>query len=418
VDLDLDDPQFLQCPYPELARARADSGVCPWPSRGWYVVTRAELVREVLLDTERFSSKVHKHSQPPAEVADQVAAVRARGWPYTPALGTNDPPEHTRYRRLINQLFTPRRLSSMRPLVEHTADELAAALPDDAVFDFFTAFAQPLPVWAISRIVGLPDERRADVQRWTRAATASIGARPDADQWVEFENDLLDMQLTLAAALEANRGTPGDDVLGRLAAALDEPVDADGTVPPTTAVLLTLLRELIVAGNETTARLLTEIVRLLHDRPGEWARVRSDPGRADAIVEEALRWASPTQTALRRVTRDTELRGVALPAGTTLVVSFASADRDSELFDAADDFEPDRDGLRRHLAFGLGPHMCVGAGLARMELRIAVQTLARHVDAIPVVDPAALSYTQSFTIRGLHGLPVTVQRRVAAGSPA
>jgi cytochrome P450 len=414
VELDVDDPQFQHCPYPQLARARAASGVCPVPSRGWYVVTRAELVREALRDTGRFSSQVHKHSQPPPEVADEIAAIRAQGWPYTPALGTNDPPQHTRYRKLINQLFTPRRLSSMQPLVEHTADELARALPDGRVVDFFTAFAQPLPVWAISRIVGLSDEQRSDVQRWTRAATASIGATPSADRWVEHENDLLHMQFTLAAALESHRGTPADTVLGRLAAALEEQVGPDGDPPPTVAVLLTLLRELVVAGNETTARLLTEIVRLLHERPDEWARVRADPDRADLIAEEALRWASPTQSALRRVTRDTTLGGVPLAAGTTLMLSFASANRDDELFGNADAFDPERGELRQHVAFGLGPHMCVGAGLARMELRIAVQTLARYVDALDVVEAQSLTYTQSFTIRGLQALPVTVRRRVAS----
>jgi cytochrome P450 len=414
VAIDIDDSAFLQCPFPDLARAREASGVCPVPSRGWYIVTRAELVREVLRDTARFSSQVHRHSEPPPEVQAEVAVIRAKGWPYTPALGTNDPPVHTRYRKLVNQVFTPRALLWMEPLVVQAADELARALPDGKAIDFFTAFAQPLPIWAISRILGLPDSRRADVQRWTRAATASIGARPEASQWVEFESDLLDMQFALAEALEQHRRTPSDQVLSQLAAALDAAADDDsGEAPLSTAVLLTLLRELVVAGNETTARLITEIARLLSKQPDEWSRVRADPARAELIAEEALRWASPSQSAMRRVTEDTELGGVPLAAGTTLVVSFAGADRDEAVFDDPDRFDPDRPGLRQHLAFGQGPHICVGAGLARMELRIAIQTLARHVDELTVVDEASLQYTQSYLIRGLEGLPVTVGRRPA-----
>jgi cytochrome P450 len=143
------------------------------------------------------------------------------------------------------------------------------------------------------------------------------------------------------------------------------------------------------------------------------AELVADPARAERIAEEALRWASPSQSAMRRVTEDTELGGVPLAAGTTLVVSFAGADRDEAVFDDPDRFDPDRPGLRQHLAFGQGPHICVGAGLARMELRIAIQTLARHVDELTVVDEASLQYTQSYLIRGLEGLPVTVGRRPA-----
>lgn len=414
LEVDIDDPAFLADPIPYLAQARADGGLCPISGRGWYLVARADLVREVLCDPVRFSSGVHRHAAPPAEVADEVARIRAQGWPYAPALGTNDPPGHTRYRRLINKLFTPRSVEAMRPEVEHVADELAAALVDGDVVDFFQAFARPLPVWAISRIVGLPHSARADVQRWTDAATASIGARPQPQRWVALESDLLHMQRTLAAALHDHAAAPAGSVLGRLAAALEEPDDE--AFPLSTSVLLTLLRELVVAGNETTARLLTEVVRLLGDRPEEWARVRADGARAEAIAEEALRWASPTQSALRRVTQDTVLGGTALPAGTTLVVSFAAANRDPATCPRPDVFDPERSEPRQHVAFGLGPHVCVGAGLARLELAVAIRTLARHVDALPLVDGAALAYTNSYTIRGLQSLPVTVHRRASAAA--
>lgn len=373
-------------------------------------MARADLVREVLRDTATYSSAVHKHSQPPPEVADRVAAIRARGWPYTPGLGTTDPPVHTKHRKLVNQTFTPRGLAWMEPLVTEAADALAAALPDGREVEFVSAFAQALPVWAISEILGLPEDRRKDVIRWTRAATASIGARPPSDLWLGFEEDLLDLQLALSEALEEQRRNPTDRLISRLAA------DAESE-SMSTGLVLTMLRELLVAGNETTAKTIAAIALMLDGRTDLWSRVRAEPDVADAIVEEALRITSPSLSAHRRVTEDTVLGGVALPEGSTVLVSFMSANLDESVFSRPEVFDPDRGvEVRQHLAFGQGPHMCVGAGLARMELRIAVRTLAAHVEQIRVVDPAAATYNESYMLRGLLELPVVVTRRADAGS--
>ena len=151
--------------------------------------------------------------------------------------------------------------------------------------------------------------------------------------------------------------------------------------------------------------------RLLDTTPEEWERVRAEPERAKPIVEEALRWASPSQTAFRRATRDSQLGGVEIPAGAVLVVSFASANRDETVFADAARFDPDREGLGQHLAFGLGMHACIGNPLARMEAVIATQVLARHVESLTVVSPEALRYNASFMVRGLQQLPVRVRRR-------
>lgn len=408
----LDDPEFLRCPYPALAAARDAGGVVPAGRPGWFLVARADLVREVLRDTATYSSAVHKHSQPPPEVADEVAAIRARGWPYTPGLGTSDPPVHTRNRKLVNQTFTPRGLAWMEPLVADVAAELAAALPDGSAdgtsVDFVAAFAQPLPVWAISEILGLPAAHRADVVAWTRAATASIGARPAADRWVADELALLELQKVLAAALDEQRGDAAGRLIGRLAAA----AEADPGQEISTALLLTMLRELLVAGNETTAKTIAQVVLLVDGREDVWERLRREPEHADAVAEEALRVTSPSLSAHRRVTVDTELGGVPVPAGSTLVLSLAAANGDPAVFTDPERFDPERDAreLRQHLAFGQGPHMCVGAGLARLELRIALRTLAGAVRRIDVVDPDSAAYNESYMLRGLLALPVVVTR--------
>ncbi len=410
-ELDLFGERFLADPSAWYELARRGEPVHYAAKHDWYVVTASDLVREVLRTPEIYSSRVHKHTQPPAEVADEVAAIRAQGWPYYPALGTNDPPDHTRLRKLVQRAFTARTIAWMQPLIRETAEELAAALPDGTALDFLPAFAEPLPVWAISRVLGLPDSRREDIRRWSVAATASIGGMPDPQAWVENERVLLHYQQTMAAEIEQLRREPRDGLLSTLVEGADHPGDGESPLP--LAQLLTLIRELVVAGNETSGKLILDVVRLLDGKPDEWDRVRQDPARATAIVEEALRWASPSQTAFRRTTRDTELGGVSIPAGATLVVSFASANRDETQYRAPDRFDPDREKLNQHLAFGLGMHACVGNPLARMEAVTSVQVLAQQLEALPVLDPAGLRYNASFMVRGLQGLPVRVTRRAA-----
>jgi cytochrome P450 len=410
--LDLFGPDFQGNPPAIYEQLRRSGAVRYLPGHDWYLVTKAEAVREVLRDAERFSSQVHKHTQPPAEVADEVAQIRAQGWPYTPALGTNDPPDHTRLRRLVQRAFTPRSLAWMEPLVRRTAEELAAALPDGAKLDFLAAFAEPLPVWAISRVLGLPESRRGDIRRWSVAAAASIGGMPDAEAWIENERTLLHYQQTMAAEIEQVRQAPREGLLSTLVQAADNPGPGEDPIPM--AQLLTLLRELVIAGNETSGKLITEIVRLLDTEPGEWDRIRSEPERARPVVEEALRWATPSQTAFRRATSDTQLAGLDIPAGSVLVVSFASANRDEDVYPDAARFDPHRDGLQQQLAFGLGQHACIGSPLARMEAVIATQVLAQQFDALTVIGRERLRYNASFMVRGLLELPVRLRRRPAA----
>ena len=277
--LHLRSEEFLDDPVSTLAALRHGAGVCPVDHGGlahggaqsaqadWVVVTTIALAREVLKDTETFSSSINKHVSPPPEIAAEVAAIRAQGWPYTPALGASDAPRHTRNRTLVNKAFTPRAMTALEPMIRDAAHRLAADLPDGEEIDFLAAFGEALPVLAISRVLGLPDERRNDIRRWSIAAVASIGAAPTPQAWLGYERDLLDFQQTMAAMLAAAEGTDG--LLAVLAAGPDTGDDgpagsqaqAQDDVDPT-ALLITLLRELVVAGNETTGKFLAELIRM------------------------------------------------------------------------------------------------------------------------------------------------------------
>jgi cytochrome P450 len=407
--LDVYGDDFQQRPVPWLTLLRASAPVHPLAEPGSFLVTTMALTQEVLSDPKTFSSAISRRTDPPEEVADEVATIRAQGYPYYPTLLLNDPPAHTRYRTMVQKAFRPRALAWMEPLVASVADELAAALPDGQTVDIIEVFTRPLPVWAISRVLGLPDTRRNDVRRWTDAATATIGAKLPPQRWPAVERDLLDYQLSMAAALKQRQQEPKDDLLSMLvlASAEEESDEFRIGIPE----LVSLTRELMVAGNESTLRLLADIVWRMDGRPEEWQRVREEPAHATKIVEEAVRLASPSAAVFRRVTRDTTLAGVRLPAGSQLIVSLLSANRDEQNFTDGDTFNPDRPAAERHISFGQGIHSCIGNLLARMEARHAIRALAENIDRLHVVGDEPPRYLPSLVVRGIAALPVRVSRR-------
>jgi len=402
------DDAFYQDPFPTYALLRSEAPVYEIPDTpGLFFVTTWSLVREALMDPARFSNVMPhaRRTSPPAEVAADVEALRAQGYPYTPALGTNDPPQHTRYRKMVNRAFTVRSLAWMEPLVDEVADTLAAALPNDEVVDIMEAVTIPLPVWAIMRILGLDDKYRDDLRRWSDSSNASLGGKLTADRWIETERDVLEYQQVICRELDDRREHPRDDLLSTLVSA--EP----GETPLTNAELVWLVRELIVAGNETTIRALADIILNLDTMPGVWDRLRDDEQFRRGVVEEGIRLAAPVMGLWRKATCDTEIGGVMIPAESTLFLAFSSANRDDSVFEDPDAFDPLRQNVREHLAFGHGIHVCVGAGLARIEAMSALRALADNVSALEVVDRDALRYGPSYGLRGLMGLPVRVRRR-------
>jgi cytochrome P450 len=402
------DDSFYQDPYPAYAMLRSEAPVYEIPDTpGLFFVTTWSLVREALMDPTRFSNVMPpaRRTSPPAEVAEQVEALRAQGFPYTPALGTNDPPTHTRYRKMVNRAFTVRSLAWMEPLVDEVADQLAAALPDGEVVDIMEAVTIPLPVWAIMRILGLDDKYREDLRRWSDSSNASLGGKLSAERWLETEADILEFQQVVCGVLDERRANPQSDLLSTLVQA------EEGETPLTNGELIWLVRELIVAGNETTIRALADIILNLDRIPGVWDRLRDDEAYRRGVVEEGIRMAAPVMGLWRRTTVDVELNGVQIPEGSTLFLAFSSANRDDAVFANPDAFDPLRENVKEHLAFGHGIHVCVGAGLARIEASSALRALAENVTALEVVDRDALRYGPSYGLRGLMGLPVRVQRR-------
>ena len=416
ADLDLKtfnpfDPTTLQCPYPHYARMRESLPVLHVPALSMYMVASHALVGEVIRDTDTYSSAFGNTSMPlPAEDRAKLMEVIAEAYPRVPTMLTADPPNHTRYRRLISKAFTPKAISELEPFIRSIATRLIDSWINTGSIEFVRQFGVPLPVEVIAKALNVPDDRLADFKRWSDDSIAGIGTSIGVEQRVEAERGVNEFQRYFAAEFDKRRDHPQDDLLTKLLNARIDDDDPDVTDKRALDMpeMLSIVQQLLVAGNETTTKMLTEMMRLLAENPEQWAMVKADPSLIPSIVEESLRLSTPTQGMFRIATRDVELAGVHIPKGSRVVVVFMSANRDEAVFAEPDEFNPDRPNLLDHLAFGKGTHYCLGANLSRLEGRVALEEIAKRVASFSLRDTNDYSYHPSFMLRGLVKLDFDV----------
>lgn len=416
TDLDLRtfnpfDADTLQCPWPHYAKMRAEEPVLHIESLGMYFVTRHDLVSEVIRDVTTYSSLFGNTSMPlPAEARAKMMEVLAEGYPRVPTMLTADPPTHTRYRRLVSKAFTPRAIAELEPVIRAITTRLIDSWIETGTIEFVTQFGVPLPVEVIAKALNVPDDRLVDFKRWSDDSIAGIGTNIGIEARLEAERGVNEFQRYFADALEQRKTHPLGDLLTNLLNARID--DDDPDVTDTRALdmpeMLSIVQQLLVAGNETTTKMLTEMMRLLAENPDQWAKVKADPTRIPAIVEETLRLSTPTQGMWRVATRDVELAGVHIPKGARVVVVFCSANRDEAVFDDPDAFDPDRARLNEHLAFSKGTHYCIGANLSRLEGRVALEELSRRLESFSLPATNDYAYHPSFMLRGLVKLDLDV----------
>jgi cytochrome P450 len=405
------DPATLQCPFPHYAQMRDDQPVMYIESLDVYLVTRHDLVLGILRDPQRYSSRFGGASMPmPDEHRRAIAEVIEHGYPRVSTMLTADMPEHTRYRRLVSKAFTPKVVAELEPTIRAITTRLIDSWIGDDRIEFVGQFGVPLPVEVIARALNVPESRMDDFKRWSDDSIAGIGTQIGLEQRLEAERGVNEFQHYFAAELDRRRSEPQDDLLTGLVNARvdDDDADIEDKRPLDMAEMLSIVQQLLVAGNETTTKLLTELMRLLGEHPDEWQKLRADPDRAPAVVEEGLRLSTPTQGMWRIATETHELEGVTIPQGARLVIVFASANRDAALYGDADDFAPDRDNLRDHLAFGKGIHFCLGANLSRLEGKVALEELSRRIESFTLPATNAYEYFPSFMLRGLTRLDLDI----------
>jgi cytochrome P450 len=375
-------------------------------------VTRYDDVVAVLQDSERFSARGTI-----AMPAEELPAVRAQldGRPYpfeVPGLVNNDPPAHTRMRALVRRAFPPKRLTAFEPRIEALADALIDTIADAGRADLVEDFALPLSIGSLAAVMELPDDAVDRVRHWTEIGIEA--AQPDLTpaRRAECVAAVAEWQAYCLALVGERRAQPGDDLVSGLVYARVEgqpPLDDDEAV----AILI----QLLIAGFVTTADFIGVAVRLLLAEPARWAALRDDPAPASRVVEEALRLASPLMLATRTTTTAVRIGGCPVPEGARLRLMLGAANRDESRFHDPDSFDPEREDGRRHVAFGIGPHACVGAALARRESRIALERLASRLPGLRLATDERPSYRRSVVFRGLESLDVEWEtRRSPSGS--
>ena len=312
------DPASMQCPFPHYAQMRDEQPVMLIESVGMYLVTNHELVMQVLRDPATYSSLFGGASMPlPSDARAKMSEVMADGYPRVPTMLTADMPDHTRYRRLVSKAFTPKVIAELEPVIRSITTRLIDSWIDSGRIEFVEQFGVPLPVEVIAHALNVPDSRMADFKRWSDDSIAGIGTNITLDQRLEAERGVNEFQHYFAAELDRRRTEPQDDLLTALLNARIDDDDPDVTDKRELDVpeMLSIIQQLLVAGNETTTKLLTETMRLLAENPDEWTQLKQDPTRAPKIIEEALRLSTPTQGMFRISTKDHELGGVHIPRG-------------------------------------------------------------------------------------------------------
>ena len=321
-----------------------------------------------------------------------------------PSMLVVDPPDHTRYRRLVGRAFTPRATAAAEPMVRRVADTLLDALEPATArgepVDLVAAFAAPLPVLVIADLLGVPTDRQEDFLRWGAAAAATLDPGLPLRRFLAADRAIRALHDFLAGHFARLRREPGEDLVSRLVAASDEDALSDRELHATVLLLLG-------AGFETTANLLGNAVVLLDAHRDQRNALLADPTGWPNAVEEVLRFDSPVQLTGRTVRADTELAGVPVRPGSRVTLLLGAANRDPDVFADPGRFDVSRGNARDHLAFSAGIHYCVGAGLARLEAAVALRALTERFPDLRVSGRPVRRDLQ--TLRGFEHLPVTLR---------
>jgi cytochrome P450 len=404
------DHEILQDPVPYYRALHERDPVWREPHKGVFMLSRIDEILEIYTDHKRFSAIVGPLGPlvdvPRPEAGESWAEAVERGRPMMPMgdqLPSLDPPKHTRHRALMGKLFTPNRLKENEEFMFSFADVLIDEFADRREVEFSDGYAKPFTLLVIADLLGVPREDHETFRGWLGGRGGTVGdpkGRQGADQ--VFAN----LHPYFSQYIEARRAAPRDDVMSRLASVRFP----DGEMPEVMDVVR-IAAIVFAAGQETTARLLSSGMRFLAEQPALVEQLRSDTAAIPNFVEECLRLESPIKGSFRLALQDTTLAGVDIPAGSVLMAMIGAANRDPRVFEDPDRLDVTRSNARRNIAFGHAEHFCPGATLARTEARISFERILARLDDFQLIDPASLSYLETFILRGLNDLPVRFRRR-------
>jgi cytochrome P450 len=407
------DEQLVRCPFTYYKQLHDEPAVVWVPQIEAFFVARYKDVVEVLRDTERFSNRevagpinmrqaveavnLLAEKDPELSAMVQEVLVSAAG-----ALVYADPPEHTHQRAVINRVFTSRQVSALEGLIRELCQRLLDEVADEDQVDFIDRYTAPIPLQVITGMLGVPESDFEQFKHWTDMRVSGIGNdNLSPDELREKMQAEVDEYNYFKRLVLERRDSPANDLISRLANVVD------GGERLGVAEACGVIAVLLVAGNETVRHLLGSSLRILATDRQLFDRLAQQREEIPTFIEEVLRLNSPVQGLYRTATRDTELSGTRIPAGSALYVAYGAANYDASEFPCPADLTTSRTNVHSHVAFGYGPHICLGAALARLEARVALNAVFDRYQAVDLVDEDRVS---SYSIRGLEHLWLRVQR--------
>lgn len=409
----LSDPAILARPNAFYRAMRTEDPVHYDAKLDMYLVSRYEDLQTVVRDPATFSLERGYQEQYAKGFNDEFReiVIRDGGGFFSDPIMT-DPPYHTRIRKLMESAFTAHRVKELEPRITAIVGDLIESFADKGQVDGVSEFSVPITIKVICDQLGLGTQYESKIQRWSLAVTAQIGRMQTHEQMLENAREICDLQNCLIARIREREAQPQEDMISDLVHARSD--DAEN---PTLSFeeVVPLIRALLIAGNETTATALSNLLFILATEPDiaqQLADAVDDERLLTRFVEELLRLEPPVRGLARMTTREVELGGTMLPAGAHLLLLFASANDDETVFPNPREFDLNRGNIGRHMAFSSGIHRCIGLSLARMELKVAAREIVKRLDNIKLaVPPEAISYLPTIATHSIERLPLTFTRR-------
>jgi cytochrome P450 len=404
--LSLTNPGVQQCPFDFYETARSKGGLYRDPVTGFYLVLDYDLARHVAMDTATYSSSTGMIQGRTGELGRKMVEIQQEhGIPSAPVLLVTDPPAHRFYRSLVEKAFSPARVKKLEDFLVTTVAELVDDLADRSPIDFVHEMCVMVPVSVLVDLLGVDRSHARQIKIWSDAAAATSDPSLPDDKLLEYTRLVCDFQRFIAENAARYREQPSDCLLSALVHA-----EVEGRRLNINE-LVALARQIMVAGHETTTSVMAAGMTYLIDDPALADRLRKEPSLIPAFIDEVLRLESPLQGQFRKAMRDVVLEGTAIPAGAIIDLRYGAANRDSAQFAQADILDLARSDGRQHIAFGVGPHFCIGNQLARAELRIAFTDLLKKLANFRYAAvETPLVRTQHYFIRGIKHLHIAYDR--------
>lgn len=392
--------QFIEDPYQPYGLIRDTAPIVRVESAGGWIVTGRHETLEVMSDPVRLTSRTNLDGAYP--FAPACRKILDDSFFFHVSLFNMAPPEQTEFRAFVGDYFSPRSIRRLEPSIRSQAEAIVQSFAGDGNAELMQQFALPFPAAVICDLIGIPVEDRPQVMAWHTDWIMLQVVPLEPEQQLRCAKSVVEYEEYFVQLVTDRIQNPSEDVTSLFARAVAGP---DAKYDMADAVVS--LRVMLAAGHETTTGLIGSVTyHLLRDRH-LWERLLAEPGLIGAAIEEGLRFDPPVQGVNRVATEDVQIAGVTIPAGSRINPMLGSIGRDPGMFDNPDEFRLDREGPPRHLGFGYGVHFCLGAALARLESRIALETLVRRLPGLRLAPNTQVRHLPGgITFHRLAALPV------------